>query len=169
MSDETNKLDAPKRDAREWLESKGWGDLSLYWPTNKPIPQIDYESGEAKPTIDDILEAYALPFIKERDAAQCRLVEISALIGNDEFVEHEWKHDKNPTKRVVAALQSGADFAERAEKAESERDALRGALKKIIGRYDVISDWDGDIKCRDLKDEMGEEVEAARAALEVKP
>jgi hypothetical protein len=165
MSDETNKLDAPKRDAREWRVTQ-----RHYRAANKIDPSCLHQYlAVTTEEFDEALEAYALPFIKERDAAQCRLVEISALIGNDEFVEHEWKHDKNPTKRVVAALQSGADFAERAEKAKSERDALRGALKKIIGRYDVISDWDGDIKCRDLEDEMGDEIKAGRAALEVKP
>lgn len=45
--------------AREWLESRGLGDLSLYWPTNKPIPQIDYISGEAQPTLESLMEAYA--------------------------------------------------------------------------------------------------------------
>jgi hypothetical protein len=149
MSDETNKLDAPKRDAREWLESKGWGDLSLYWPTNKPIPQIDYESGEAKPTIDDILEAYALPFIAERDAA---LVYKTLMIKT----------------KSLAEMKSDV-FKRDLRKAESERDALRHELQRIIKRYDIISNWEGDIKCRDLEDEMGDEIKAGRAALEVKP
>jgi hypothetical protein len=45
--------------AKEFLERRGLADLSLYWPTNKPLPQIDYESGEAKPTLIELLEQYS--------------------------------------------------------------------------------------------------------------
>lgn len=46
-------------DAPQWLASRGLADLSLYWPTNKPIPQIDYASGQAKPSLEELMEAYA--------------------------------------------------------------------------------------------------------------
>jgi len=45
--------------AKEFLESRGLADLSLYWPTNKPLPKIDYESGEAQPTLLQLMEAFA--------------------------------------------------------------------------------------------------------------
>jgi hypothetical protein len=45
--------------AREFLESRGLADLSLYWPTGKPLPQIHYESGEPALTLIQLMEAYA--------------------------------------------------------------------------------------------------------------
>ena len=45
--------------AQEWLASKGLADLSLYWPTDKPIPQIDYESNQAQPTLVALMDEFA--------------------------------------------------------------------------------------------------------------
>lgn len=60
--------------AHEWLASRGLADLSLYWPTSKPIPQIDYESGEAQPTLVKLMADFAR---SERQAARKECAEIA--------------------------------------------------------------------------------------------
>lgn len=53
---------------KEYLESRGLADLSLYWPTSKPIPQIDYKSEEAKPTLLDIMQEFAEAYANQHTA-----------------------------------------------------------------------------------------------------
>lgn len=60
------KVEEWKAVATEWLNARGLGDLSLYWPTNKPIPQVDYESGQAKPTLIELLADFAQHALPER-------------------------------------------------------------------------------------------------------
>jgi hypothetical protein len=137
MSDETNKLDAPKCDAREWARKiYAYFLKHLLGDTDSLTAVSTHEL-----MLIEWLEAYALPFIKE--------------VG---FEKWRYKLAKD-----------------RADKAESERDALRQQLddaKKLF--WPPTNPTDEHIyEIRNGKTEayIREHVKEliAEAALEVKP
>jgi hypothetical protein len=109
MSHETNKLDAPKRDAREWLRNK-FG--------------VNHEYRSSEDNLVGLLEAYALPFIKEAEAAQKQL-----SIFKDDVTKLLQNIGVSPKLDMTGWLIGFKNHA--TEKAESERDALREQLQKI--------------------------------------
>lgn len=134
---------AEPQGAANWLASRGLADLSLYWPTNKPIPQIDYESGEAQPTLTALLEAYsasqtaALREENERlsdwkeSAIACTpdMQKIGHLLG---LRWGQSVHDK-----IVPGIEA---LKERAEKAEQLVSQLEAALKHEKSRVMIGGD-----------------------------
>lgn len=108
------KTDSPTAaKARAFLESRGLADLSLYWPTDKPIPQIDYVSGEAQPTLLQLMDAFAE---SELDAIQRKVV--CSFCGTITEYDHTQEHaqldailahietcEKSPIRQLIDALQ----------------------------------------------------------------
>jgi hypothetical protein len=187
MSDETNKLDAPKRDARvselarqefddgTYLQSAGFThfradatgvDVAASTPAKRDarewrVTQRHYRAANkidpsclhqylavTTEEFDEALEAYALPFIKERDAARNVATRV-----NEEFIaavkaknaaerdaarELPAKNDarlqeiKGRYETFTIRRIDVADLIKKVDEArQSERDALREALKKL--------------------------------------
>jgi hypothetical protein len=81
--------DRGQEDAQEFLASRGLADLSLYWPTGKPIPQIDYESGEAQPTLIQLMAEFASQAGPDRTTPErcpCKVRGKDGTFEHDEIV-----------------------------------------------------------------------------------
>jgi hypothetical protein len=134
--------------AREWLERKGFGDLSIHWPTNKPLPQIDYESGEAKPTLPELLTAYASSLSHELREF-CRSIMGPASEPGDfasmiSYLYNAWHAQKLDYEALsvelerVTAERDAATIDSESWKQVYEADQLE--LAKLLG---IEREWDG--------------------------
>jgi hypothetical protein len=120
----SRRVDAPKDDARTWFKSKGYEDCYVY------VALVNSKDGHTvRVKLSELLEAYALPFQQQRDAAQAEVKRLFNLPGFNE--------GRHIGKMVAAGC--SIDFSnnelfvrnERAERAESESAALRQQLQEL--------------------------------------
>ena len=118
------RMETPARpqSAEQWLELRGLADLSLYWPTGKPLP---------KPTLIQLMQAYAVELGRPQ----------SAELRGQEMTFDQWYGNRPANRKQAsrevwyAALAHAPELASLRAELDDNNLAFEHA-NEIIGKYE---------------------------------